>query len=153
MAPAADDGCECNAGCCATTGGCAVTHQNCIGGTTVCGTGADAIGQSYWDATDYCAALGTPGTSATYTSDMAMAAAMAAPQQTAAKCSNPPCTGSTSCSVNGTVQDAVYDDLTDTGGPCIVWMYKGTTGSLTAGYVHIDLTGCNCPTKADPTWD
>lgn len=121
----------------------------------MCGTGADAIGQSYWDSTDYCLALGTPGTTATYTSDMAMAAAMAAPQQSAANCSNPPCTGFDTCST-ASVQDAVYDDLTDTGGPCIVWVYKGAGSGSTkspAGYVHIDLTGCFCPTSTDPTWD
>ena len=90
----------------------------------------------------------------TYTMAMAMAAANAAPQPSL--CTAPPCVGVSTCTSSTSAQDAVYDDLTDSAGPCIVWVFK-TTGTgqhkATSGYVHSDLTGCVCPTSADPTWD
>ena len=133
-----------------------MTHTNCIGTGSTCGTGANKLGQSYWDSKDYCAVVGTPGTDSTYTVDMANAAAAAAPQPDANACSQPPCVGVSTCTTSTTAKDAVYDDLTDTGGPCIVWVYK-TTGSgstkAVSGHVHIDATGCFCPTSSDPTWD
>ncbi len=90
----------------------------------------------------------------TYTMEMALAAANAAPQATF--CSNPPCVGVSTCTANTTAQDAVYDDLTDTGGPCIVWTFESTGSGRTqapAGHVHMDSTACYCPTPSDPTWD
>jgi hypothetical protein len=58
--------------------------------------------------------------------------------------------------MSAAAQDAVYDDLTGSAGPCIVWTFQ-TTGNgakkAPSGHVHIDLTGCICPTSADPTWD
>lgn len=100
--------------------------------------------------------LGTPGTDTTYSVAMATAAAAAAPQPSSSACSQPPCVGVSTCTTSTTKQDAYYDDLTDTGGPCIVWVFKTTgTGTTKAisGYVHSDTTGCICPTSADPTWD
>jgi hypothetical protein len=98
--------------------------------------------------------VGTPGKDSTYTQAMAAAAAAAAPQPTV--CTRPPCVGVSTCTTSTVAQDAYYDDLTDTGGPCIVWVFK-TTGSgstkSSSGYVHIDPLGCNCPTSTDPTWD
>jgi hypothetical protein len=134
--------------------GCAVQHQNCIGSS--CGTGKTAIGQDYWLSTDYCAPVGTPGTDSTYSQALAAAAAAAAPQPSSSSCSQPPCVGVSSCTTSTTAKDVYYDDLTDTGGPCIVWAFK-TTGSgsskVPSGHVHIDATGCNCPTASDPTWN
>jgi hypothetical protein len=152
--PAADDGCECaTPGCCA--GGCAVTHKNCVGTGSSCGIGQGAIGQDYWVSGDYCAAVARPGTDSTYTMAMAQAAASAAPQPSGL-CSTPPCVGVTSCTTNASAHDATYVNLTDSAGPCIVWAFK-TTGAGQAkspsGHVHIDMTGCFCPTSADPTWD
>jgi len=134
--------------------GCAVQHQNCIGSS--CGTGSTAIGQDYWLSSDYCAPLGTPGTDSTYSQALAAAAAAAAPQQSASKCSQPPCTGVGSCTSSTTAMDAYYDDLTDTGGPCYVWTFKSTTASGTkhpSGHVHMDPLQCVCPTSSDPTWN
>ena len=133
-----------------------MTHQNCIGTGSTCGTGKDKVGQDYWLSSDYCSAVGTPGTDSTYSLAMATAAAAVAPQVTAAQCSNPPCVGVSTCTTSTANEDAYYDDLTDTGGPCIVWVFK-TTGSgsskVKSGYVHIDTQGCYCPTSSDPTWD
>jgi hypothetical protein len=87
---------------------------------------------------------------------MAAAAAAAAPQPSASKCSNPPCVGTGSCPSTTTKVNSYYDDLTDTGGPCMVWVFEtegsGTT-KATSGYVHIDATECICPSTTDPTWD
>jgi hypothetical protein len=131
-----------------------VTHKNCVGTGASCGTGADAIGQDYWVSSDYCAAVGTPGTDSKYTLAMALAASQAAPQPSV--CSNPPCVGVTSCTMNASEQDGVYVNLIDTAGPCIVWAFR-TTGAGRAkspsGHVHIDKTGCFCPVATDPTWD
>jgi hypothetical protein len=126
-----------------------------VGSGSACGTGQSAIGQDYWIGSDYCAAVGTPGTDSTYSMAMAMAAANAAPQPSSF-CTNPPCVGVSTCTTSATAQDAVYDDLTDSGGPCIVWVFKTTgNGSKKAlsGYVHMDMTQCTCPTSTDPTWD
>jgi hypothetical protein len=129
--------------------------MNCIGTGTTCGTGKDALGQSYWISANYCTAVGTPGTDSTYTAAMATAAGAAAPQPTT--CDDPPCVGISSCTTSTTAQDAYYVDLTSgSKGPCVVWVFK-TTGSGTtkaiSGYVHSDTTGCYCPTSTDPTWD
>jgi hypothetical protein len=136
--------------------GCAVTHTNCVGSAGACGTGADAIGQSYFLATDSCAAPGTPGTDSSYSEAMAAAAVAAAPQPSTSACSDPPCVGEGSCPDSTTKVNVYYDDRTDTGGPCIVWAFE-TAGSgsskTTSGYVHVDTTGCLCPTTSDPTWD
>jgi hypothetical protein len=135
-------------------GGCAVTHQNCLGGGAPCGTAPNGIGQKYWVSTDYCAAVGTPGMDSTYTEGMAAAAAAAAPQPTG--CTKPPCVRVGTCTANATRQDAYFDDLTASGGPCIVWAFK-TTGNGAAkapsGHVHVGKTKCTCPTAADPKWD
>jgi hypothetical protein len=136
--------------------GCAVTHDNCIGTGTTCGSGATAIGQSYWLSSDYCAALGVPGTDSTYSLAMVTAAAAAAPQPDAAMCSQPPCIGVATCTNSNTAEDAYYDDLTDTGGPCYVWTYASTTVNGTkhpSGHVYMDKTKCDCPLDTDPTWD
>jgi hypothetical protein len=155
--PAADDGCECKTpGCCTTTGGCAVTHKNCVGTGAECGSGATAIGQDYWLPSDYCAALGVPGTDSTYSQAMAAAAAAAALQPPAGSCSSPPCLGTDTCGTGKSAKDVYYDDLTDTGGPCFVWAFKTTTanGATTpSGHVHIDPLGCFCPSSSDQTWD
>jgi hypothetical protein len=84
---------------------------------------------------------------------MAVAAAAAAPQPPAGSCSSSSCVGPGSCA-GGSSSDAYFDDLTDTGGPCIVWAFKTTTGQATtpSGYVHIDALGCYCPSALDPTW-
>jgi hypothetical protein len=133
-----------------------VTHENCIGGSSVCGTGQDKIGQDYWLSSNYCAAVGTPGDDATYSEAMAAAAAAVAPQPNTSMCSQPPCIGISTCTTDTTNQDVYYDDLTDIGGPCFVWAFKTTTskGSTTpSGYVHIDDAECDCPSSSDPTWD
>lgn len=131
--------------------------MNCIvTKTETCGTGATAIGQTYFLASNYCTADGTPGDDATYNVDMATAAAAAAPQPSASACSNPPCTGISTCTTDTTNQDVYYVDLTDTGGPCYVWAFK-TTGTGTtktpSGYVYADKTKCTCPTSEDTTWN
>jgi hypothetical protein len=123
----------------------------------VCGTGTSALGQSYWVSADYCAAVGTPGTDSTYTQAMAAAAAAAGPQPDATLCTNlSGCTGVTTCTTSTTAQDAVFSDLRDTGGPCIVWTYK-TTGSgstqAPSGHVYMNSLTCYCPISTDPTWD
>jgi hypothetical protein len=153
--PAADNGCECaSPGCC--QGGCAVSHENCIGTGSECGSGTTKIGQTYFIAADYCTVDGTPGTDSTYTVAMATAAAAAAPQPSTTACSQPPCIGVSTCTTKTTAQDVYYVDLTDTGGPCYVWAFKTTGSGATkapSGYVHMDTTQCSCPTSADPTWD
>jgi hypothetical protein len=129
---------------------------NCSGTGTACGSGATAIGQSYWVASGYCLALGMPGSDPSYDLPMALAAAAAAPQPDASQCSNPPCTGVGTCTTTATNQDMVYVDLTDTGGPCYVWSFK-TTGSGSkqspSGHVYMDATRCGCPYASDPTWN
>jgi hypothetical protein len=88
---------------------------------------------------------------------MATAAAAAGPQPDPNLCTNlNGCTGVSTCTTSSTKQDAYYTDLTDLGGPCIVWAFKTTgTGSTQApsGYVHSDALGCYCPISTDPTWD
>ena len=137
-----------------------MTHQNCTGTGSTCGTGQDKIGQSYFIAVggQYCGAVGTPGTDSTYSLAMATAAAAAGPQPAAGSCTRPPCVSAASCA-GTTTNDSYYVDLSDTGGPCIVWSYKTTGSGATtspSGHVHIDTaagTLCPCPTSTDPTWD
>jgi hypothetical protein len=133
-----------------------VTHKNCVGGSAVCGTGAIALGQDYWFASDYCAAAGKPGTDSTYSESMAAAAAAVAPQPPAGSCSSASCVGADTCGTSASSQDVYYVDLTDTGGPCFVWAFKTTKAQGTttpSGYVHIDPLGCFCPSSSDPTWE
>lgn len=158
LPPAADDGCECaTPGCC--NGGCAVTHQNCVSPPT-CGTGATALGQSYFVASNYCLAKGTPGVSSTYTQALAAAAAAAGPQPSGV-CSNPPCVGTQVCPLDASLStpvNAYYVDTTDSGGPCYVWVFRTVTGptndTSTAGYLAITPT-CDCPidTTTFPKWN
>lgn len=134
-----------------------MTHKNCIAsGSATCGTGSDKIGQSYWVSSNYCAAVGTPGTDSTYSEAMAAAAAAAGPQPNNNLCSNPPCTGTGQCSATGSTDDSYYVDLTDTGGPCYVWTFISSGSGkdkISSGYVHSSDTECDCPTSSDPTWD
>jgi hypothetical protein len=86
---------------------------------------------------------------------MALAAAAVGPQPQT--CLSPPCSGVTSCTTTTGAQDAVFVNLIDDGGPCIVWAYKTTgTGATKAvsGHVYVDATNnCYCPISTDPTWD
>jgi hypothetical protein len=152
-APAPDDGCECATPACCNTG-CAVTHKNCVGSS--CGSGAQALGQSYFDAADYCLALGTPGSDSTYSQALATAAAAVSPP--ASTCLNPPCTGLMACpDPLDFKSNAYYNDTTGSGGPCYVWVFatESAFGSTsTSGYLSIDPNGCNCPLDTTfPTWN
>jgi hypothetical protein len=136
--------------------GCATSHVNCIPtASETCGTGAVALGQTYFIASDYCTPAGTPGTDSTYTLAMATAAAAAAPQPGSTCSHEATCTGVMSCPKSSAAMNAYYDDLRDTGGPCIVWGFAtaGTGATATVSGHVFSATACECPYSTDDTWN
>jgi hypothetical protein len=99
------------------------------------------LGQSYWLSSDYCKALGTPGTASTYNVEMATAAA------------NAWSIGGSITPITCSAGAAICKTLS--GGQTATWGYTGTG----AGHVYYDATGCGGPTKCcchlatDPTWN
>lgn len=87
----------------------------------------------------FCAPLGTPGASSTYSFDMAEAARASAVKSGGV--------GMTQTCGDG---EAVTFSPSTTYGGCEVWVYSGSL----AGYLHRGATcASSCPTSSDPVWD
>jgi hypothetical protein len=157
-APAADDGCESNLtvcygqACCPSLCG-PPTHQCCVG--TSCGTAPwPQAGAQYTD----CSPKGTPGSN-TYTSQMALEAAMADTNQTGTA------TAGWGSSFNSVDEVDSVCKTTGTGksGSCTCWNYlapgyMGMPPSANAlsmiGYMHASASGgCFVPAPGDPSWN
>jgi hypothetical protein len=124
------NGCECAGNICCS-GACEPAHFN-------------GLGQSY----DDCSPLGTPGTSSTYTHNMAMEARNAWTGVS---------TGDGDCYCNnGSTVNCTYR-MTATS--CAVWEFVNKTESgypeAYAGYVYLNTgnNNCYCPSNSDPTWE